>query len=126
MKVRRAVVVIGLLVTCAGCKDSEGPTDNVVPCTETVAITVSPGTTPTFSWTPLCLIDELLIEPTASGIGDRWSFEGSAKPPIQYGELPPGAQLGRSPEPLVQGNQYRIVLRHSGASPFVAVQTFTP
>jgi hypothetical protein len=123
-----AVVALAALLPIMGCGTSNDPVEPVaIPCTGTVSISVTAGTTPSFSWTPECLVNEFLVEPTARGIGDRWSFHGTAAPPVRYGVLPAGAQLGRSPEPLIQGTEYRVVLRQgSGASSFLAVRNFTP
>ena len=118
------LVGIVALVACGKGGDAVEPVP--VPCSGSVTVSIRPGATPMFSWTPVCLIDHLIVEATTSGIGDRWAFSGSVAPPVTYGVLPSGATLIRAPEPLIQGTEYRLVVERTSPPTFLATQLFRP
>ena len=124
-----------LSVVAAACSDPAGTDNsNAPPCTGSVSITVSSGTTPTFAWTPVCKVFFLNVE--ATGGADQWgvitdSTNGLA-PPITYGNVPAGAQLNSSgTASLASGTPYTVYLfRWTGPGAQDGVQAgskaFTP
>ena len=126
-KTIKSFLMIAVLGATASCGDDADPiAASLTPCTGDVSVSVTAGVTPVFTWSPACLIDEFLVEPTARGIGDRWSFHGSAGPSITYGVTPAGATTFGGPEPLLQGSEYRVVMRHSASPSFLAIHVFRP
>lgn len=125
MHTRVAAAGLAMSIITGACGDGKNPTGITTPCTGNVTVSVSSGTTPVFTWTPQCVIDHLLVEPTASGIGDRWSFTGNATSPVTYGVLPAGAHQTGPAQPLFSGSEYRVILEHS-TSQFFVIRTFRP
>jgi hypothetical protein len=126
MHPRLTAAAIAVFMTTSACEDSNDPAATInTPCSGSVAISVSSGTTPVFTWTPQCVIDHLLVEPTVSGIGDRWSFTGTATSPVTYGSLPSGTHQPGPAQPLVAGSEYRVILENSTSSFFV-IRVFRP
>ena len=82
-----------------------------------VTLSVSAGTTPTFSWSPSCGISSLDVFPSAGGAA-VWVFYGgqqAATNPfrsgIRYGQAPSGALVVTGPVPLTSGTEYRVTVR---------------
>ena len=96
----------------SGCADDIGP-DELPECSDPVTLAVSAGTTPTFSWTPLCRLSFLVVGPDESGT-DVWSIitrgENALAPPVTYGDPPAGAETLTPPVPLNSGTAYRVAV----------------
>ncbi len=104
---------VSLSVVAAACSDPVGTDNsNAPPCTGSVSITVSSGTTPTFAWTPVCKVFLLLVE--ATGGADQWSVitdsTNGLAPPITYGNVPAGARLNSETPSLASGTPYTVYL----------------
>ena len=135
MSIKSSILFICIIIFLS-CSDDDSATnpEEIPDCTGDVEISVSSGTTPTFSWTPECKIFFLLVEPAESGT-DLWSIitEGSnsISPGVKYGEVPEGAQERFGAVELVVGNQYKVVLyRYTGPDPqdgsLVGIKNFVP
>ncbi|HZM15122.1 MAG TPA: hypothetical protein VFE28_03895 [Candidatus Krumholzibacteria bacterium] len=99
------------LSSCDECATT-GPPDPppVLECNGPVTVTVSPGMTPTFSWTPDCTLGRLIVE---AGPGEEyWGTETLGtnlyRSPIVYGVHPPGSVEQQIPEPLTPGMVFRV------------------
>jgi len=114
MSIRRrafGLVVVGLLSLGPACKSStdSGP----APCTEAVFISVTSGTTPTFSWDPPCLAYHLSVTDSVGNV--MWGVKGDSGATlasgVQYGVKPAGAytQL-QAPVALLTGKLYAVGL----------------
>jgi len=99
-------------------------------CTGPVALTVSPGTTPTFSWTPRCRLSFLTVR-TADDASGLWSISplieaNTIGPDVRYGIVPNAAtDQFEGPVPLVPGTAYRVVVG-TGGGLVAGEATFTP
>lgn len=100
--------------------------------TEMVAVSVSSGMTPTFSWTPNSAIGRLVVE---EGSEEIWSTETDGEniygSPIRYGVHPPRASEDAAAKPLSAGHTYTVSLfRWISVKPerlqLVGEQEFTP
>jgi hypothetical protein len=90
---------------------------------------VSPGLTPTITWSPACGIGSISIVrqwyDSASGIGMSeavWAIETSNEgdplvPPVAYGVVPTGFHVVWSPKPLVAGQSYNLTLEVHSREP---------
>jgi hypothetical protein len=105
------------LALCAlvRCTDNTGP--GLSACDGPVAVTATASLSPTLSWTPNCLIDQLVIEeplpPSVGGFHFVWIIRArtqglGAGAPIHYGSVPPSMQEAVAAAPLVMGHSYRI------------------
>jgi hypothetical protein len=121
------------LVCVSGCADDIGP-DELPECSGPVTLEVTPGTTPTFSWTPRCRLSFLVVEPDESGT-DLWAIltrgENALAPPVTYGDPPPGAETLVPPVALTSGTAYRVaVARWTGPGGddgvSIGAETFEP
>jgi hypothetical protein len=102
-------------------------------CTGPVTLTVSAGTTPTFSWTPDCALGRLVVE---EGFAERWGTEAPGdniyRSPITYGIRPPGSTEEEPAAPLRAGSTYKVtVFRWVSYAPVESLQVlgqvqFTP
>jgi hypothetical protein len=122
-----------VLSACSGDDDPAGPSD-LPECAGPVAVTVSAGTTPTFSWTPACTLYFLDVT-TADGGQEIWAvgnsdFRNTIPPGVRYGTVPAGARLIDGPVPLVVGTAYRVFVAYAlpggGGDQFAGEATFTP
>jgi hypothetical protein len=123
----RLLVGIFLLLSACGGDGSTGPSVTG-PCAGSVTVSVSAGTTPTFTWTPRCRVLALLVEQDAS---DMWFIEGTGDgiaPGVQYGTVPPDAVSDEPALPLVRGTTYEVILfRGSPQNAIIAaIREFTP
>lgn len=125
-------IVAGTLA--AGCGGSRAVAPSTLPeCTSATTLAVTTGTTPRFSWTPVCRAYYLIVE--AADGEDRWMVmtpgTNGIGPVVAYGVVPAGAQQLVPPTLLVAGQPYQVALtRYLGpeASSFLVVarQSFTP
>lgn len=129
------LLLLLLAVVGTGCSsDSAGPGGPLSACTGVVSVSVSGGTTPTFSWTPACRLFLVLVEPASSG-EDQWlvitDSTNAIAPPVTYGVTPPGAVQLAAPTALVAGQAYKLVVfRWTGPGAqdgaLIGTGTFTP
>ena len=103
------------------CTDSMGP--NLNSCGETVTLTATSSLSPTLSWNPNCLIDELVVEqplpPSVGGVHVLWLINArtqgeGAGAPIRYGTVPASMHESSAAKPLVMGHAYRIRISTNG------------
>jgi hypothetical protein len=122
---RVLAATLPLLVACGG--DGTGP-DNAGPCTGDVTVSVSAGTTPTFTWEPECRVIALLVE---QGASDMWFLEGMGQgiaSGVRYGTVPPNAVAEDPALPLVAGTTYEVILFRGTMqdATVAAIREFTP
>jgi hypothetical protein len=124
-----AVIMLAVL---AGCKDSNGP--ELSECPGAVAVSVTSGTEPSFSWEPPCRLFFLIVEPADAGT-DQWGVItlgiNAILPPVKYGVVPPGAEEFQEPTQLEAGRAYKVgVGRYLGGDEddgeIIGTQEFTP
>src|SRR5262245_24501761 len=99
-----AMVISVGLSACSG----KSPTDpsQLTACSGNVNISVSSGTTPTFTWTPECKVFAVLVE---EGAGDVWYVHQQSEgipPGVRYGVTPSGSVLVEPPATLRVGTTY--------------------
>ena len=97
-----------------------------------VTVTVSPGTSPTFSWTPSEAGSWLSVEAVEDG-ADQWVITTDSTnaivPPVRYGIVPEGARELRAPVALTRGTTYLLLLvrnADAGGFEYLAIHRFTP
>jgi hypothetical protein len=132
-RLARPVALLCLLGSGVHCSDDTAPS-SLPECTGPVTLSVTTGTTPTFSWVPRCQLFFVIVEPAESG-SDLWSIitrsENTLAPPVTYGEVPAGAEETDPPVPLEAGTAYKVaVARWTGPGDddgeAIGMQTFTP
>jgi len=104
-----AAVGASFLTSCETCTVEPAPP--VPACTGPVTVSVGPGTIPTFSWMPDCLIGKLIV--IQGGPEDEyWATETRGfniyRSPIVYGVHPPGAVENQVAQPLTPGDTYTV------------------
>ena len=118
------------LIGMTSCLDGSAPGPD---CPDEVGVTVGTGVVPVISWTPACLVQQILVEPL-NGSGFAWIVSASdwITSPVTYGAIPRGA-MGPEPSPLVAGARYRVSLLALGDVPglgtrarIVGTAEFTP
>src|SRR5216684_5739162 len=94
------------------CSDVTGP----IVCPNSVSLSVTAGTTPTFAWQPSCRASSLFVtDPNTAST--QWAINELPSsldsqpmlPPVYYGILPPN-MAGDSAKPLSAGVQYFVLL----------------
>jgi hypothetical protein len=110
-----ALLLSGLL----GCHDATAP----AACDGKLDVLVSPGATPTISWSPSCGISalEVFSEPAPFTAGEIetpvWAFTVSELTPIgpgvRYGSTPRGANVSKAPQALLPGREYRVLVMYT-------------
>lgn len=139
LSVLRVLIVCGLSMVggCSGGTEQPQPTTEQptqAPCSSNIAITVSSGTTPLFTWTPPCSVNRLRVDevnPVVGASGTDWevsSPSGQFGSPVRYGTPPDGAAVGVAPASLKTGASYRVTVFRAGAEIvlFSGSTTFTP
>jgi hypothetical protein len=121
----------GMVLACSSDATDPGATTPI--CSGPVTIAVSPGASPSFTWTPACRLFFVNVE---LGATDQWSVisdsTNAIAPPVQYGVVPAGAQQSSSEvAPLQAGQSYDVNLFYwtgPGAQDgtFSGSQDFTP
>jgi hypothetical protein len=135
MHLSKLMVMLGSVLPLASLACNDEPTEaGLNDCTGPVALQVSGGTVPSFSWTPACRLFGLLVEPEASG-QDLWFIitEGgnTIAPGVTYGQVPAGAEERQPPAALLAGTAYKVAV-HRWIGPggddgeLIGVQSFTP
>ena len=121
--------LVVVLLAMAGCSDGATGPDNIEPCTvNSVTVSVSSGTTPTFTWTPACRVLMLLVEQEAT---DQWLLEATGDgiaPGVRYGTVPPGATARDPAIPLQAGTTYEVILFRGPpeSAVIIAIEEFVP
>jgi hypothetical protein len=99
-------------------------------CPDQVTVSVSGGLTPTFSWSPNCFVNLVLVEEQA---GDMWVVEGDGnliESGVRYGDHHPCETGFWYEGPLLPGVEYDVILfRYDEAVDdytLIALETFTP
>ena len=112
MRSAQLVVVFDLAMACDG---NSGPSGAL--CTAPVEVSVATGSSSQITWTPGCLVQQLLvfesIPPSVGGPQLRWGVHtpsGGIASPLRYGQVPSGAQVILAAEPLVGGHAYTVQL----------------
>ena len=126
-------VCIGTLVLTS-CNGTESTTvQELAGCTGPVSVSVSAGTTPTFSWTPACKVAylDVGVEKTNEEIWAMGSIvdETNTIPSgAKFGVIPPGARRIDGPVPLRVGTTYYVFVAffHNGLEKNGGRTTFTP
>ena len=103
------------------CSSGTGPSRDRE-CNGDVLVSVSAGTTPTFSWTPSCRLTFLKVE-SATGATPMWSIgdpliQNSIASQVRYGTVPPGALQVREPIPLMPGTSYIVFVSRAHGDSF--------
>ena len=94
-------------------------------------LAVSPGTTPEFTWNPVCRITLLSVfdydaPPGASSL--KWRISGPPfAGPVQYGVAPEGTTVEQAATPLIAGHRAQLMVQfEEGEYPFPGGFDFTP
>jgi hypothetical protein len=113
MRTARFRLAFGLAI--AGCDGNSGPSGAL--CTAPVAVSVAGGLSPQITWTPACLVQQVLvlesIPPSVGGPQPRWAVQqvsGGIASPVHYGQVPSGAQVTLAAEALMSGRSYVVQL----------------
>jgi len=122
-----------MLILAAGCgSDSIAVPEQPAACDGPLAVTVSGGTTPTFSWSPACGVSDLVVvKSTAAGDSLVWGISAPEAVrfggPITYGNPPSFVTQSPHAAPLVPNASYHVdvymtigldVVRGSGRKSF--------
>jgi hypothetical protein len=124
--------VIGILVLTS-CNGTESTTvQEQAGCTTPVSVSVSAGTTPTFSWTPACKVAYLDVGVVATN-QEIWAMgsldEANTIPSgAKFGVIPPGTSRIDGPVPLRVGTTYYVFVAFfkNGVETDGGRATFTP
>jgi hypothetical protein len=116
-----------LLTSCA---DSGGPA--LVPCSDSLAVSVGPGVEPLFTWSPNCRAEYITVVDSLPSGGElaRWAIRarttGQGSPsPVRYAHAPANMNVEFQPVALVVGHQYLVrVYPDSGGA--LGQALFTP
>ena len=98
----------------AGCSDPT-TTDQIPTCGFGTTITVTPGTPPTFAWSPRCGVVALMVNRGVLRGPTEWSIgtvttEATLVGPVTYGDLPEGTAQATPAEALAAGTVYYVSL----------------
>ena len=106
------------LIFAPACSESAGPNYPTGCMTSTVTVTVSPGLTPEFSWTPDCGVWALQVIAVTPANQTMWATtrplsKNELTPPVTYGIHPAGAleEGGLAAVPLQAGVTYEVILQ---------------
>ena len=130
----RAAVALLVFAAASACNNSS--TEAVVTptpeCADRVTVTITTGTTPTFTWTPDCPIVTIAVV-SADRLTFFWAVgtigADRMHAPIAYGVIPAGGQQSTPPKPLQAGTTYRLQLGaavNQDIAHSVADTTFVP
>jgi hypothetical protein len=132
--VRNTVIPFALvsLLGLNACGDPIAPL-----CSAPIDIEVSAGTTPTFTWDPVCSVEGMFVEdqraPSVGGPQAQWGFVARAgyrfEPPVVYGTEPSGAEVTVTAVPLMAGRLYTVKILMNqlvGTTNIVGTKSFQP
>ena len=129
-RVIRMMVASSAFLALTSCNSDDAVSPNApAACTGNVTVTVTSGTTPTFSWTPACSIAAVVVE---EGAADQWDVFANGDPgfgpSVIYGTKPAGSNQNSPAIPLRAGTTYNVTLfRGPLAIPVVnGIMSFTP
>lgn len=109
-RARLHLLVVGtLLIAVTGCASSTDPGS----CTDAPNLTISTGTTPTFSWAPGCSISQLRVA-RDDGTAQMWNIQATENrivPAVDYGAVPASVTQTIAPAALQTGATYVVLLR---------------
>lgn len=131
---RRLVPAVLLLATLAGCDDDPTPPPPPRMCTvadaENLDITVTTGTTPTFSWTPVCAVQRISVYQPLATATEVWRVRSAAGmgPGVRYGRTPSGAATQIGPVALEAGEEavVEVAIGTDQALNVIGGAAFTP
>jgi hypothetical protein len=109
---RLPVVLAFLPLVASACSGSALGLDRG--CPDNVALNISAGMQPTFSWSPACKVVELQVYREGNVVWTVHAFDGSFGPPVRYGDAPEGATEQIGPEPLQSNRTYRVFIHEPG------------
>jgi hypothetical protein len=126
----RRLAILGI-VAASGCGDSADP---VPPCgafgsATAPELSVGAGLTPTFTWSPNCVVTRLYVTRGDLSFGEPvWDVELPSDPSgfasgVVYGRAPRGAIVRSGPVPLEAGAGYVVSVSFNG--PTSAVRPFS-
>ena len=127
-----------LYLSIAGFASACGGTESDAMCRSDVALVVTTGTSPIFSWEPDCAVGLLGVADLQGGGGMMWGVAGNqpAGEPqaaiysgVRYGDVPPGAHALIETTPLSTGRLYRVSVYSvdgRGVATSVGSNLFTP
>lgn len=137
MKIRSRYAVLALLamaLAIAACGDSAGPSGGG--CDGPVTLTIGSGSQPTFDWTPVCTIAQVVVTDLDETDPDsvvKWQVfaqQNIIRPPVSYGVTPSNAIQGVEPRLLRAGRRYQVGLsvidQLSGELVVQVQQSFVP
>lgn len=122
MRTRSHITFACASVCLLACGNATGPEEQAMPCTDdtgSVEVTVGPGLTPSFSWSPACAVAMVLVEEDGSdmwsAITDETLWDNPATAnlvasPVTYGTAITGTTTSQEPLPLQTGHTYELVL----------------
>ncbi|TFB09868.1 hypothetical protein E3V36_05580 [Candidatus Marinimicrobia bacterium MT.SAG.2] len=113
--IKLSLVLTSFILMVNACSDSStNGSNNLAECNSDLILSVSDGTTPTFTWEPECRAALLYVQDKdSSRIEDMWRiFSGGNNIPssIQYGILPDSVYVVDGPTTLVSGTQYELIV----------------
>jgi hypothetical protein len=105
----RDICLLVLILSTGGCSDSNGPID----CSEPLLVRVTPGTSPTVSWTPRCAASAVEVRYVEPGLGTYWRITtqdlgNRLLPPIAIGKPVPGTDVVGPRTPIVRGTFFDL------------------
>lgn len=128
----RTGFVFAMLLAAPACgSDTTSPSEQAA-CTGNVTVSVSSGTTPSFTWDPACKAYFVLVETAGGDVWGVISEDGTnaIATPVRYGVVPTGATERSPPSPLSAGTAYSVsVFRWTGPpedGTLIGTKTFTP
>jgi hypothetical protein len=98
-----------LLGPLTACSDAFSP----AVCTTPVEISVTSGTSPSFSWTPTCQAAGLTVEAMDGSGTVMWtvvtlSTQNTLEAPVRYGQRPKNTSPTPAAQALMTGTRYRV------------------
>jgi len=113
MRNRGCAVLASAVALAPACGGATAPACPSLPLT----VSVTSSTSPTFTWTPNCAAEELIVyevrQPSAGPDQPVWIIQArtegvGAASPIVYGHVPFSMRQTAGPLPLVAGRSYRL------------------
>lgn len=91
------------------------PTGPRVPplCTAIASVTISPGLTPVFAWSPECganFLDVIVPGPPVEVMWSLQSISGEVLSPVTYGQEQRHTRVTTGPRPLEAGGAYELLI----------------
>ena len=132
-RVAKSVLCGFSILAASSCSGTDAISAEDLPgCSGPVSISVSTGTTPTFSWTPACKVYflDIGVVDTNQEIWAVGNFDAknTIAPGVKFGVTPAGTRLIEGPVPLQSGKAYSIFIAfyNNGVETDGGRLTFTP